>query len=61
MNNMMWLMRAVQWVRNPPSARRVWLVVGVITAVIALGTVEWMGWWPQWATVDHRPGRMLRP
>ena len=61
MNNMMWLLRAVRWVRNPPSEGRVFLVVGVIVAVILLGTIDWMGWWPDWATMDpHRP-RLPRP
>ena len=58
MNNMIWLARAVQWVRKPPSAGRVILVVGVIAAVVALGTIEWLGWWPEWATLDQ--GRGMR-
>lgn len=61
MNNMMWLIRAAHWVRNPPSAGRVLLVVGVVVAVILLGTLDWLGWWPHWATVNPRGGRILRP
>ncbi|ARJ70887.1 hypothetical protein [Paracoccus contaminans] len=61
MNNMMWLVRAAHWVRNPPSAGRVWLSVAVVGAVIALGTIEWMGWWPDWAHVNGRGMRMMRP
>ena len=58
---MMWLLRAVQWVRNPPSGAQVRVVVAIVVAVILLGTVEWMGWWPEWATLDARSHRMLRP
>ena len=58
---MMWLLRAVQWVRNPPSGAQVRVVVAIVAAVILLGTVEWMGWWPEWATLDSRSHRMPRP
>ena len=37
------------------------VVVAIVAAVILLGTVEWMGWWPEWATLDARSHRMLRP
>jgi hypothetical protein len=58
MNNMIWLLRAAQWVRNPPSAGRVKLVVGIVLAVVLIGTVEWMGWIPEWAQME-RPGHRL--
>lgn len=61
MNNMMWLIRAVRWVRNPPSAGRVWLLILVVTAVILLGAIDWMGWWPEWAQVEPRRPRLPRP
>ena len=35
---MMWLLRAVQWVRNPPSGAQVRVVVAIVAAVILLGT-----------------------
>ena len=38
--NPRWLLRASQWARNPPPARRVWLVMGVIAACLALAGVE---------------------
>ena len=38
--NPRWLLRASQWARNPPPARRVWLVLGVIAACLALAGVE---------------------
>lgn len=59
MNNMIWLVRAARWVRNPPSAGRVKLVAAVVLAVLLLGTIEWMGWVPDWATQD-RPARLPR-
>lgn len=60
MNNMIWLLRAAQWVRNPPSAGRVKLVAGIVLAVVLIGTIEWMGWIPDWAQMD-RPGHRLPP
>ena len=59
MNNMIWLLRMARWVRNPPSAGRVKFVVAIIVVVVALGTIEWMGWVPEWATQD-RPPRLPR-
>lgn len=56
MNNMMWLMRAARWVRNPPSARQAVLVLAVVATVVLIGTAEWMGWVPEWMQAD-RPGR----
>ena len=38
--NPRWLLRASQWARNPPPARRVWLVLGVIAACLALAGIE---------------------
>ncbi len=59
MNNMNWLLRAARWVRNPPSGGRVRLVLVVIVLVVLLGTIEWMGWVPDWAT-QERPRRLPR-
>ncbi|MDO5369075.1 hypothetical protein [Paracoccus sp. (in: a-proteobacteria)] len=55
MNNMIWLMRAARWVRNPPSARQAAMVAAIVAAVMAIGMIEWMGWVPEWAQMD-RPG-----
>ncbi|MFZ3582671.1 hypothetical protein ACOI1H_10930 [Loktanella sp. DJP18] len=38
--NPRWLLRTSQWARNPPSAGRVWLVLGVIAACLALAGIE---------------------
>ena len=38
--NPRWLLRASQWARNPPPARQVWLVLGVIAACLVLAGIE---------------------
>ena len=38
--NPRWLLRASRWARHPPPARRVWLVLGVIAACLALAGLE---------------------
>lgn len=53
MNNMHWLMRATQWVRNPPSPKMIKLVLGVVAIVIAIVVIEKLGFWPEWATLDE--------
>lgn len=55
MNNMIWLMRARRWVRNPPSAGRVAMIAAIVAAVVLIGAADWMGWVPDWAQMD-RPG-----
>lgn len=46
------LMRAKRWAQNPPSARRVKLVFGVIALALAILAVERLGLWPDWATTE---------
>ena len=58
--NMIWLLRAAKWARNPPSAKRVKLVIAVIAIGLALLTLEKLGRWPDWATQDQRPHRLPR-
>lgn len=53
MNNMVWLLRAVKWARNPPSARTVRLVFTVIGLALLVVLIEWLGLWPEWATLDQ--------
>lgn len=61
MNNMIWLMRAVRWVRSPPSARMVALVLAVIATALLIVLLEWLGAWPEWATLEEgRRPRMPR-
>lgn len=52
-----WLLRASRWSRNPPSAGRVRLVLGVVAVALAIAGVQWAGWWPDWATLEPQPGR----
>ena len=40
--NPRWLLNASRWARNPPSAGRVWLVLGVVTICLALAGAEWL-------------------
>lgn len=56
MNIMIWMLRAKRWAQNPPSMRRVVLVLGVIAACLALAGFEWLWGWPDWLTVNR-----LRP
>lgn len=62
MNNLNWLLRAARWVRNPPSERRVLLVLGIIAVGLALVGLEHLGLWPDWATLDRPRGmRIITP
>ncbi|SEO17502.1 hypothetical protein SAMN04489859_104114 [Paracoccus alcaliphilus] len=53
MNNLIWLLRATKWARNPPSARMVKLVLAIIAAAILIFAIEKMGLWPEWAQLEH--------
>ncbi|MGR3373323.1 hypothetical protein [Pseudooceanicola nanhaiensis] len=47
---MQWLLRMVTWARNPPSAARVWLVLGVVAACLAIWGIEQLVGFPEdWA------------
>lgn len=52
MNNLIWLLRASRWARNPPSARMVKLVLAIVAVGLVLAGLQWAGWWPDWATVE---------
>ena len=53
--NPIWLLRMSKWARNPPSAKRVKLVFGIIVLALVIVGIEWMGWWPDWATAERIP------
>ncbi|QFT59845.1 hypothetical protein FIU94_13510 [Sulfitobacter sp. THAF37] len=55
--NPIWLMRMAKWARNPPSAARVKLVLGAVVLALLIIGIEWMGWWPDWATAERVPRR----
>lgn len=59
MNNMIWLMRAAKWVRNPPSPKMVKLVFAIIAAGLAMLAMEKLGMWPDWATMEHGRGTRI--
>lgn len=52
-----WLLRMSHWARNPPSAKRVIVVFAIIAAALAVGLIEWLGYWPDWATAERIPRR----
>jgi hypothetical protein len=41
-----WLLRMARWARNPPSPRRIRLVLLVVALCLALALIEWLGFWP---------------
>jgi hypothetical protein len=47
-NLMIWLIRMKRWAANPPSARMVALVFGVIAACLVLAGVELIWGFPEW-------------
>lgn len=53
--NYRWLMKASMWVRNPPSEKRVMLVVGIIVLCLGIAFVEHYVGWPDWAQRDRIP------
>lgn len=55
--NQIWLLRMVRWVRRPPSAARVKLVFAIVALALVIFAIEWLGYWPDWATADRIPRR----
>jgi hypothetical protein len=51
------LMRAKRWVQNPPSAKRVKLIFGVIALALLVVGLERFGFWPDWARAERIPRR----
>jgi hypothetical protein len=47
-----WFIRMAQWARNPPSAKKVKLVVGVVVLCFALWGIELLGFWPEFLHVN---------
>ncbi|WP_204318761.1 hypothetical protein [Pseudooceanicola aestuarii] len=43
-----WLLRASRWARNPPSEKRVLLVLGIILACLAIWGLEQLVGFPDW-------------
>lgn len=57
--NLRWLLRMSQWARHPPPMSRVILGAVVIGLCLALAGIEWLGFWPDWLSVNG--GRPVRP
>lgn len=53
--NPWWFLRMAQWVRHPPSARRVRAMAVVLALCLGLVGVERLWGWPDWATLSPRP------
>lgn len=51
--NPMWLLRAKQWVQNPPSPSRIALVFGIIAVCAVLYGIETLWGWPDALTVER--------
>lgn len=53
MTNLIWLLRASRWARNPPSARRVRLVLLIVATGLSIALLEYLDLWPDWARMDN--------
>lgn len=58
--NPIWFLRMKRWAQNPPSARRIVLVFGVIGICLALYGLERAGVLPDWMQADRAAPRPLR-
>ncbi len=53
-----WLLRAVRWVRNPPSMRQALIFGGFIAVLIVIAAIERIFGWPDALTLERvRPPR----
>ncbi len=50
------LLRMSRWARNPPSERRVALLLGVLAACLVIAALNWAGLWPDALTLSPRNG-----
>jgi hypothetical protein len=57
----MWLTRMARWVRRPPSMLRVKIVAATIALVIVIAVLGKAGYWPEWARLDPKSLRHMRP
>ncbi|KEJ88404.1 hypothetical protein [Sulfitobacter donghicola] len=51
------LLRAKRWAQNPPSAKRVKLVLTAIALALLIVGLEHFGFWPEWAKAERLPRR----
>ena len=52
--NLRHFFRMAQWVRNPPSAKRVILVFSIVAICLSLALIEYLGLWPDALSANHR-------
>lgn len=45
-------LRMAKLARHPPSEKRVKLVFGIVLVCAAIALIEWLGYWPDWATAE---------
>ena len=61
MQNFNFFLRMAKWARNPPSEKRVILVLAVLAICAALYAVDRFIGWPDFLTLDNTPrGRINR-
>ena len=58
--NLLWLLRAARWLRVPPSAARLRLILMVLLLCLALVAIERIWGWPAWLTLPHGTRRLPR-
>ncbi len=51
------LLRAKRMVQNPPSIKRVKLLVAVLAIAAVIFGLEYFGFWPEWAQAERIPRR----
>ena len=52
------LIRLALWVRRPPSRRQLIVMAIVAALCLLIGTIEWLGLWPEAWKVDRLPRRI---
>ena len=60
MNYLNWLLRAKRWAQNPPSAKRVMLILAIVGACAVLYGLERMGLLPDWMQAERIGRNALR-
>jgi len=53
-----WLLRMARWARNPTSSQRIWLVLAVIAACLAIWGLEQVFGFPEDWTPARSPVRL---
>lgn len=48
-------MRIALWLRRPPSRRQLVVMAVVVVIALLIGTLDWLGWWPDMLRIDKIP------